>query len=176
LQLVSHYLFDPHFCLVRRANEKGVVESMVRYTRSNFLVLVPEVRDLEELNEHLEAQCREELTRKLRGKSASKQELLREDQAAFRAFPDAPFDANSQIKHIPEPQLLTKRSAKHRAYNFRFKTQNVLEGWNELVILNGTLERCNARNARDHYSAMVMFAPMALTAIIAKRSVSNTLW
>ena len=90
LQRVSHYLFDPHFCLVRRANEKGVVESMVRYTRSNFLVPVPEVRDLEELNEHLEARCREELSRKLRGKSASKQELLREDQAAFRALPDAP--------------------------------------------------------------------------------------
>jgi transposase len=36
LQLVSHYLFDPHFCLVRRANEKGVVESMVRYTRKGL--------------------------------------------------------------------------------------------------------------------------------------------
>ena len=27
LQLKSHYLFDTHFCQVRRANEKGVVES-----------------------------------------------------------------------------------------------------------------------------------------------------
>ena len=32
LQLVSHYLFGYHFCLVRRANEKGVVEGLVRYT------------------------------------------------------------------------------------------------------------------------------------------------
>ena len=36
-ELVSHYLFEPHFCLVRRANEKGVVETMVRYGRQNFL-------------------------------------------------------------------------------------------------------------------------------------------
>jgi transposase len=37
LQLQSHYLFKEHFCNVARGNEKGVVESMVRYTRSNFM-------------------------------------------------------------------------------------------------------------------------------------------
>ena len=52
-QLVSHYLFDHHFCLVRRANEKGVVEGVVKYTRLNFFVPVPQVRDLDELNAHL---------------------------------------------------------------------------------------------------------------------------
>jgi len=30
-QLVSHYLFDVHFCTVRRGNEKGVVEGGVKY-------------------------------------------------------------------------------------------------------------------------------------------------
>jgi transposase len=49
LQLKSHYLFDTHFCQVRRPNEKGVVESMVKYSRLNFLVPVPQVRDLKEL-------------------------------------------------------------------------------------------------------------------------------
>jgi len=32
-QLMSHDLFDPHFCLVRRANEKGVVEGVVKFAR-----------------------------------------------------------------------------------------------------------------------------------------------
>jgi hypothetical protein len=40
-----------------------------------------------------------------------------------------------------------------------FQTQSILEGWNELVILNGNLERCHGRNARDNYSAVVLFAP-----------------
>jgi len=93
LQLVSHYLFDHHFCLVRRANEKGVVESMVRYTRSNFLVPVPQVRDLAELNAHLEQRCAEELQRCVRGKKATKQKLLDEERSAFRAIPAVPFDA-----------------------------------------------------------------------------------
>ena len=81
---------------------------MVRYTRSNFLVPVPEVRDLEELNEHLEARCREELSRKLRGKSASKQELLREDQAAFRALPDVPFDACRKLSTAADSLSLVR--------------------------------------------------------------------
>jgi hypothetical protein len=96
LQLQSHYLFDHHFCLVRRANEKGVVESMVRYTRSNYMVPVPEVRDFAELNAHLDARCREELARTVRGKKASKGALLKEDQAVFRALPDMPFEACRQ--------------------------------------------------------------------------------
>ena len=92
-QLVSHYLFKTHFCLVRRANEKGVVESMVRYTRSNFMVPVPEVRDLEELNRRLEERCREELDRTVRGQKASKRVLLDEERFAFLRMPERPFDA-----------------------------------------------------------------------------------
>jgi transposase len=93
-ELVSHYLFEPHFCLVRRANEKGVVETMVRYGRQNFLVPVPEVHgDLEELNGPLSDRCRGELARRLRGKPATKGELLKEDQEASLPLPAAGFDA-----------------------------------------------------------------------------------
>ena len=93
LQFKSHYLFDTHFCRVRRANEKGVVENMVRYSRQNFLVPVPQVSSLEELNRLLEERCRRELSRKLRGKTKTKGELLEEDKAAFLDLPAAPFDA-----------------------------------------------------------------------------------
>jgi len=93
LQLISHYLFDPHFCLVRRANEKGVVEGLVRFARLNFFVPVPQVRDFAELNAHLLTRCQEDLQRRLRGKSLIKAKLLLEDQAAFRKLPAAPFQA-----------------------------------------------------------------------------------
>jgi len=72
---------------------------------------------------------------------------------------DLLFSAGSQDKYAPEKHLLTKHSPKHTAYNFRFETQNILEGWNELVILNGNLDRCHGGNASNNYSAMVMFAP-----------------
>ena len=79
LQLKSHYLCDTHFCQVRRANEKGVVESMVKYSRLNFLVPVPQVRDLEELNSRLLEQCAEDRKRRLRGQKSTKDVLLQED-------------------------------------------------------------------------------------------------
>ena len=80
LKLQSHYLFREHFCRVRRPNEKGVVEGVVKFARLNFFVPVPAVRDLEELNERLAELCREDLKRRLRGKTGSKAELLKEDR------------------------------------------------------------------------------------------------
>lgn len=58
LRLTSYHLFESHFCLVRRPNEKGHVERSVDYARSNFLVPVPAVSSLAELNATLEEQCR----------------------------------------------------------------------------------------------------------------------
>jgi transposase len=92
-QLESHYLFDHHFCTVRRGNEKGVVEGIVKYSRLNFMVPVPQVGSLEELNKQLVVKCREDLGRKLRGKNATKAQLLVEDKAHFRPLPAASFDA-----------------------------------------------------------------------------------
>lgn len=93
LQLQSHYLFEEHFCRIRRPNEKGVVESMVKYIRLNFFVPVPEVESFEELNWLLAQRCLEERGRHVRGKPGTKAERLREDQAAFLPLPEVPFEA-----------------------------------------------------------------------------------
>jgi len=95
-QLQSHYLFEEHFCQVRRPNEKGVVEALVKFARQNFFVPVPQVESFEELNTHLETCCRVDLERRLRGKGAAKKVLLEEDRAAFLPLPAAPFDACSK--------------------------------------------------------------------------------
>jgi hypothetical protein len=93
LHLQSHYLFKEHFCQVRRANEKGVVEGVVKFARLNYFVPVPEVADFEELNDFLETRCRENLARTLRGKKGTKAELLKDDMKAFLPLPATPFDA-----------------------------------------------------------------------------------
>lgn len=93
LQLVSHYLFRYHFCLVRRANEKGVVEGTVKYSRQNFMVPVPQVRDFDELNAYLLQRCREDMDRRVRGQIQSKEQLLAEEQFSFLGLPFTPFEA-----------------------------------------------------------------------------------
>jgi len=93
LRLQSHYLFQEHFCLVRRANEKGKVEGLVGFGRRNFLVPVPQVDSLAELNEELVRRCRQDLERKLCGKSGTKRVLLREDRQAMLDLPRQTFEA-----------------------------------------------------------------------------------
>ena len=92
-QLVSHYLFRYHFCLVRRPNEKGVVEGLVKFARLNFMVPVPQVRDFDELNSYLLDMCRDDMQRKLRGQTKNKEKLLLEEQFSFLPLPFKPFEA-----------------------------------------------------------------------------------
>ncbi|HKI85044.1 MAG TPA: IS21 family transposase [Candidatus Krumholzibacteria bacterium] len=93
LELVSHYLFDYHFCTIRRPNEKGVVETTGKYARRNFMVPVPVVGSYEELNTHLLERCQADLGRRVRGGPRTKAELLAEESSNFLPFPKSPFDA-----------------------------------------------------------------------------------
>jgi hypothetical protein len=92
-RLQSHFLFAPHFCLVRRANEKGHVERLLDYARWNFLVPVPAVDSLAALNARLEDQCRMDLSRMVRGKPGTVATLLADDRAAFLPLPARPLEA-----------------------------------------------------------------------------------
>ncbi|TWT57910.1 Integrase core domain protein [Thalassoglobus neptunius] len=93
LRLKSHFLYEDHFCLVRRPNEKGHVERLLDFARRSFLVPVPRVESLEELNAQLLHCCEKDLDRTLRGKSAAKRELLNEEQLCFLSIPTERFEA-----------------------------------------------------------------------------------
>jgi len=93
LNLRSHYVFESRFCNVGRPNEKGVVENLVKYTRSNFLVPVPRFPSYETLNKYLEKKCLERLSQKSAGKEKSISTLLKEERALFLQLPPAQFDA-----------------------------------------------------------------------------------
>jgi transposase len=108
LRLQSHYLFQEHFCLVRRANEKGHVERLVGFARRNFLVPVPQVDSLEVLNRQLREHCLADLAEWTRGKSAPKSELLQEDQAAFLPLPKQSFEARQVVDRTASSQSLVR--------------------------------------------------------------------
>jgi transposase len=91
-RLKGHYLFDSHFCLVRRPNEKGHVENLVGYGRRNFLVPVPVADDFPSLNDILIQRCRNNLTRCVRGETATIAERLERQLSAFLPLPATPFD------------------------------------------------------------------------------------
>jgi transposase len=108
-RIISHYLFEPHFCNVRRPNEKGIVEGSVKYSRLNFMVPVPQIKDYDELNRLLRDYCRSDLSRILRGKrSLTKQELLAEDRIAGIALPDDKFDYRKTTSTFASSESLVR--------------------------------------------------------------------
>jgi len=108
-RLISHYLFEPHFCNVRRPNEKGIVEGSVKYSRLNFMVPVPQVKDYDELNKRLLDCCQSDLDRILRGKrSLSKKQLLTEDRFAAIALPDDMFDYRKSTSTFASSESLVR--------------------------------------------------------------------
>jgi len=108
-RLISHYLFEPHFCNVRRPNEKGIVEGSVKYSRLNFMVPVPQVKDYDELNKLLRDCCQSDLDRILRGKrSLSKKQLLAEDRVAAIALPDDKFDYRKSTSTFASSESLAR--------------------------------------------------------------------
>lgn len=90
-RLKSRYLFAPHFCLVRRPNEKGVVETLIGFARRNFLVPAPQTPDFATLNERLLRECRADLDRTVRGQERTKAALLDEERAKLLPPPAEAF-------------------------------------------------------------------------------------
>ena len=108
-RIISHYLFEPHFCNVRRPNEKGIVEGSVKYSRLNFMVPMPQIKDYDELNRLLRDCCHSDLSRILRGKrSLAKQQLLAEDRIAGIALPDDKFDYRKTTSTFASSESLVR--------------------------------------------------------------------
>jgi transposase len=113
-RLQSHFLYEDHFCLVGRPNEKEHVERLLDYARKKFLVPVPQVRTLEELNVRLAALCEKDLVRTLRGKPAAKQERLHEERSQFlRPIPSEEFAAR-RIEQVQADSLSPVRFDRNR--------------------------------------------------------------
>lgn len=169
LQLQSHYLFDAHFCQVRRANEKGVVEGMVKYARSNFLVPVPEVRDFNELNAYLAKMCCEDMKRRLRGKSASKEELLKDDQAAFLRMPETPFDACRKVSTTTSSLSLVRFDSNDYSVPVQYAHHPVVvKGYTDRVEIC-IKDRCIASHSRLWGKEDVSFEPVHYLALLERK-------
>jgi len=169
LQLKSHYLFDHHFCRVRRANEKGVVEGGVKFARLNFFVPVPQVRDFDELNTYL-LQCgQEDLSRRLRGQTGTKAELLAHDRAAFLPLPAVPFVACRNASTTASSLSLVRFDDNDYSVPVRWAHHPVVVhgDYREVVLCAGGQEV--ARHRRIWEREQVRFEPLHYLALLERK-------
>lgn len=169
LQLKSHYLFAHHFCRIARGNEKGVVEGLVKFTRLNFFVPVPQVRDLDELNRHLRQRCQEDQARRLRGKDGTKATLLKEDQSAFLPLPAAPFEACRKVSTTANSLSLVRFDSNDYSVPVRWAHHPVVvHGYCQRVIIYSQGEEI-ARHSRLWSKEGVCFEPLHYLALLEKK-------
>jgi hypothetical protein len=169
LELKSHYLFDHRFCRVRRANEKGVVEGAVKYARLNFMVPVPQAASLEELNAALRRSCVEDRARRVRGKSATKDQLLEEERASLLALPQARFDAARKQSTTASSLSLVRFDNNDYSVPVAFAHHPiVVKGYCTQVVLCH-LGQVVARHERIWKKEQVSFDPVHYLALLERK-------
>jgi len=169
LRLQSHYLFQEHFCLVRRANEKGHVERLIGFARRNFLVPVPQVESLATLNEQLRQRCLADLAERTRGKPAPKSELLREDQATFLPLPKQPFEARRVADRTADSQSLVRFDDNDYSVPVRYAHRKLLVIATVEEVRLVYEDRLVARHARCWGRERTFFEPIHYLALLERK-------
>jgi transposase len=88
----SHYLFESHFCNPGEPHEKGQIENLVGYTRRNWLVPLPRVKDFDELNAYLYRKCLEEDEHVVSGMRQSIGEMYAEERLSLLPLPKRHYE------------------------------------------------------------------------------------
>ena len=98
LSFSAHYAFDLDFCNPAKGNEKSLVENLVGYSRRNFLVPVPRVSGIEELNQKLWNDClKYRETHKVQSRIHSVSILYQEELRCLNPIPMFQFDTSKTV-------------------------------------------------------------------------------
>ena len=110
--LRSHYLFSSEFTRTGKegAHEKGGVEGDVGRWRRAFMVPVPEVASLVELNDRIGGWLIEDLDRTIRGRRVTVGEALGQEVSLLRPLPAEAFDTAEHARpRVDSKSLVTVR-------------------------------------------------------------------
>ena len=98
LSFSAHYAFDLDFCNPAKGNEKGLVENLVGYSRRNFLVPVPRISSIEELNQTLWNKCLEyRKNHKVQGRDHSVNMMYQAELSFLNTIPAFRFDTSKTV-------------------------------------------------------------------------------
>ena len=180
--LRSHCLYESSFTRVGKegAHEKGGIEGDVGRFRRAYLVPVPEVASLAELNDLLAAACITDLRRTIRGRRETVGEALGREVDMLRALPAEAFDtAEHATPRVDSKSLATVRQNQYslpvRLAGLRVAARI---GAREIVFVHDGHEV--ARHERlhgkfgtsaqlDHYLELLALKPGALARSLALR-------
>ena len=165
-ELTSHYLFRDRFGRPAKGNDKGKVEGLVKFSRANFMVPIPQAASFEELNARLEAHCRARQGERAGRHPETIGERLVADTAALRALPAVPLEpCEKRAARVSSMALVRYRTNDYSvptAYGFQ---DVVVKGFvDEVVIVCGGNQI--ARHPRCYGEGVFVSNPLHYLALI----------
>ena len=169
-ELQSYYLFADKFGRPAKGNDKGKVEGIVGYSRRNFMVPIPRASSWEELNAHLEADCRKRRERWLRGHTESIGERFERDHAAMLPLPAAPYEACEKISaRVSSLSLVRYRTNDYSVPTQYGHRQVWVKGYVHEVVIACASEVI-ARHKRSYEREAVVFDPLHYLALLEQKT------
>ena len=165
-ELVSHYLFRDRFGRPARGNDKGKVEGLVKFSRSNFMVPVPVTASFDDLNAGLERRCRGRQDEHAGRHAETIGERLAADVAALQSLPAVPLEpCEKRAARVSSTALVRYRTNDYSvptAYGFR---DVVVKGFVDEVVISCAGEEI-ARHARCYSEGVFVANPLHYLALI----------
>ena len=169
-ELQSYYLFADKFGRPAKGNDKGKVEGIVGYSRRNFMVPIPCASSWEELNAHLEEQCRKRRERRLRGHTETIGERFVRDLAAMLPLPAAPYEACEKIAaRVSSLSLVRYRTNDYSVPTQYGHRQVWVKGYVHEVVIACASEVI-ARHRRSYEREAVVFDPLHYLALLEQKT------
>lgn len=169
-ELQSYYLFADKFGRPAKGNDKGKVEGLVGYARRNFMVPIPRFHSWDELNAHLEQQCRKRREKILRGHKESIGERFERDHAALLPLPAASYEACEKISARVSSLALVRYRGNDYSVPTEYGHRQVwVKGYvHEVVIACGSA--VIARHERSYEREAVVFDPLHYLALLEQKT------
>jgi Mu transposase, C-terminal domain len=159
-ELQSHYLFRDRFGRPGKGNDKGKVEGLVKYARSNFMTPIPQAASRDDLNAMLEERCRRRQGERAGRHSETIGERLVADLESFRDPPAVPLEAcEKRAARVSSTALVRYRCNDYlvpTAYGFR---DVVVKGFVDEVVILCAGEQI-ARHRRAYGTGTFVFEPL----------------
>lgn len=183
-ELQSYHLFADKFGRPAKGNDtpgsprtglrpwggKGKVEGLVGYSRRNFMVPIPHASSWEDLNAHLEADCRKRRERRLRGHTETIGERFEGDYAVLLPLPAAPYEACEKISARVSSLSLVRYRANDYSVPTEYGHRQVwAKGYVHQVVISCGSEVI-ARHQRSYERETVVFDPLHYLALLEQKT------
>ncbi len=168
----AYHSFEARFANPAAGNEKGGVEGLVGFVRRNYLVPIPAVESLEELNGKLFDQCRSYGGHTISGREHTVEELFGQEKGKLLALPEHIFSNQLSLNGKVDKfgTVIVDKNRYSVPTNYTGRSVSVLLGVDRVTIYLKSQkiaehERVYGNNKwqldPDHYLDLLQKRPMA---------------